>query len=124
MIMNEKEYFTVAEAARLLDVSTPTVWRWVNSGWLPAYRIGAKAIRIRRTDLQRVVAPARVKGPGSGESMERKAIQVGDHAVDTEELLHRLEALQQRILARRPRKRLRPSEDVIREAREERAGRL
>lgn len=46
---------SVAEAARLLGVSPSTVWRWVDSGKLPALRVGPKAIRIRRADLESAV---------------------------------------------------------------------
>jgi excisionase family DNA binding protein len=52
-------YLSVAEAARRLGVSPSTVWRWIDARALPAERVGARRIRIREDDLQRVVAPAR-----------------------------------------------------------------
>ena len=51
-------YYTVAEAARKLKVSHSTVWRWIDAGKLPAYRVGPKAIRIAERDLDAVIAPA------------------------------------------------------------------
>jgi excisionase family DNA binding protein len=34
------EYLTVAEAASLLRVHKSTIWRWIENGSLPAYRVG------------------------------------------------------------------------------------
>ncbi|HJZ48864.1 MAG TPA: helix-turn-helix domain-containing protein [Roseiflexaceae bacterium] len=54
--MNQKqspsEVLTVTEIAGYLRVSETTVWRWCNSGKLPAFRIG-RSWRMRRTDLER-----------------------------------------------------------------------
>jgi excisionase family DNA binding protein len=55
----ERIYLTVAEAARELDVSPSTVWRWIDSGRLPAFRAGPKTIRIKREELQALMRPAR-----------------------------------------------------------------
>ena len=49
----------MAEAARLLRVSPSTVWRWIVAACLTAYRVGLKNIRIRRSDLELVIAPAK-----------------------------------------------------------------
>lgn len=38
---------TVAEAARYLKVSEPTIWRWVRGGRLPSVKVG----RLRRIPL-------------------------------------------------------------------------
>jgi excisionase family DNA binding protein len=59
----ERDYVTVAEAARMLDVSRSTVWRWVGSGRLNAQRLGPKTIRIRRRDVERVGGPDRTAPP-------------------------------------------------------------
>ncbi len=53
----EEEFYTVAEAARVLQVSHSTVWRWIEARKLPAYRVGHRAIRIRRRDLEEVIRP-------------------------------------------------------------------
>jgi excisionase family DNA binding protein len=53
----EDEYVTVPEAARQLRVAESTVWRWVASETLPAYRLGPKRVLIRRDDLAAVIAP-------------------------------------------------------------------
>src|SRR3954468_12522045 len=54
-VMNQNqpssEVLTVNEIAGYLRVSETTVWRWCNSGKLPAFRIG-RSWRIRRADLE------------------------------------------------------------------------
>ncbi|MDP2936986.1 MAG: helix-turn-helix domain-containing protein [Dehalococcoidia bacterium] len=49
------------EAARLLDVSPATIWRWIDQARLPASRIGPRKIRIWKKDLETVIRPARPK---------------------------------------------------------------
>ena len=49
----------MAEAARILAVSPSTVWRWIQSEKLPAYRMGERTIRIRQDDLEAMMRPAR-----------------------------------------------------------------
>ncbi|MBI2305645.1 MAG: helix-turn-helix domain-containing protein [Chloroflexi bacterium] len=56
---NDSQYCTVSEAARLLEVSPSTVWRWIEAERLPAYRVGPRNIRIKKEDLDRVITPAR-----------------------------------------------------------------
>ena len=55
--VQDSEYYTVSEAARVLAVSRTTVWRWIGQGKLVAYRIGGRAIRIRPEDLRGAVQP-------------------------------------------------------------------
>lgn len=58
-------YYTVPEAARRLKVSPSTIWRWINSGSLTAYRVGPRKIRIKTVDLQTLIRPARGKKIGA-----------------------------------------------------------
>lgn len=44
---SESPVLTVAEAARYLKVSEPTIWRWVRAGRLPSFKVG----RLRRIPL-------------------------------------------------------------------------
>lgn len=54
-----RDYYTVAEAAEVLGVSPSTIWRWIKSRRLPAYRVGPKNIRIEKTDVEAAIRPAR-----------------------------------------------------------------
>lgn len=51
------EYLTVAEAAALLKVSKSTIWRWIDAGTLPAYRVGSRGVRLKRAEVEQVVTP-------------------------------------------------------------------
>ena len=81
------QFCTVAEAARLLEVSPSTIWRWIDAQRLPAYRLGPRSIRIKRRDLEAAIRPARgteegtleraqpiVRPPSPGEIARRKAL--------------------------------------------------
>ena len=57
----ERDYYTVPEAARLLRVSRSTVWRWIEAGRLRAYRVGPRNVRIKKEDLEEAVTPVRLK---------------------------------------------------------------
>jgi excisionase family DNA binding protein len=48
--MSIDEMLTIAEAAKYLKVSVPSIRNFLKDGRLPAYRNG-KLIRIKRTDL-------------------------------------------------------------------------
>ena len=56
---SERNYYTVSEAAEVLGVSPSTIWRWIDAGRLPAYRVGLRSIRIKKEDLGLSAAPAR-----------------------------------------------------------------
>jgi excisionase family DNA binding protein len=45
------EFLTVAEIAELLKVNPQTVRNWIDRGELPAVRVGARRVRVRRSDL-------------------------------------------------------------------------
>lgn len=51
------EFVTVADTARRLSVTERFVRELIARGDLPAVKIGAKAIRIRRTDVDALLQP-------------------------------------------------------------------
>lgn len=69
--LTDTELVTIEEAARLLRVSSVTVWRMVKSGALPALRIGRKTLRIRRADLLAIIQPAVEQKPQPGLPVEQ-----------------------------------------------------
>ncbi|MBI3973520.1 MAG: helix-turn-helix domain-containing protein [Chloroflexi bacterium] len=132
-----RQYVTVAEAARLLQVSPSTIWRWIQADKLPAYRVGEKTIRVRKADLDAIIRPANVPAKGVTTMKESKAatpsttsIAAGIRPVTVAEVtrglaaLERARALATAMQARRGGKRLPDSVELIREERAERASRL
>ena len=107
MITHDTEYYTVREAAEALRVSVPTVWRWVRQGRLNAHRIGSRSIRIRRTDLDKMIQPVTTRATQSAS-----------------DLIRRLTIHHETILARRGGNPLPSSVQLIREMREERSEEL
>jgi excisionase family DNA binding protein len=53
------DLLTIPEAAELLKVSAVTISRWRRQGKLRAFKVGPRAVRIRRGDLLDVFAPDR-----------------------------------------------------------------
>ena len=47
----EQSFLNPQEISGLLRVSVQTVRRWIKEGSLPAYKVGPRMWRIRKTDL-------------------------------------------------------------------------
>ena len=123
----EEGFYTVREAARSLKVCESTVWRWIDSGTLPAYRIGHRKTRIKRTDLRSVVAPVKAREKREmleGETPMRFVRMSAMEAEDQEVLLAASRAAQACILKRRGGQLLPASWEEINEAREKRSDEL
>lgn len=109
----EQDYYTVTETAEFLSVNPSTIWRWIKSGKLPAYRVGHKNIRIRKQDLTAVIQPAKEVSM----EKEREAL----FAPPTHEELARRQELVAKILANRAQRVIRPlsSADLVELSRKE-----
>jgi excisionase family DNA binding protein len=132
MIDTQQGYVTVTEAAKRLQVSHPTVWRWIRSGKLAAYRVGPKTIRVKEADLAALIQP--VAPSRTGENTMRGSLSTNT-SVDTTPLtdeerqrglaaLAKLDDFQERLLAARGGQPFPSSVDVIQQMREERSERL
>lgn len=51
------ERISLQDAADILGVSVDTVRRRIADGSLPAERVGARLIRVRRTDVEALLRP-------------------------------------------------------------------
>jgi len=60
-------FLTVAEVAALLKLNQQTVRNWIDQGSLPALRVGRR-VRIRRSDLERVLQAGATSSETSAES--------------------------------------------------------
>lgn len=69
-VLQEERLVSVPEAAKRLGVSPSTVWRWIDAQRLPAVRIGMRKIRIRDTDVQAMIAPARPRDEVSSQTIQ------------------------------------------------------
>jgi excisionase family DNA binding protein len=61
--MYAESWFTVERAARFLDVSEPTIWRWMREGRLSHFKVG-KATRFKIEDLEAVARRVTAKQAG------------------------------------------------------------
>lgn len=124
------ELCTVSDAARTLGVSPSTVWRWIDGGKLPALRVGPKAIRIRRRDVEAAIQP--VTKTTMQSTMDHIYTNVADalRPLTPDERrrfkasIKALDALREEIRIRRNGKPLSDSTVIIRQARDERSRRL
>jgi excisionase family DNA binding protein len=63
----EDSFLTVAEVAEMLKLNQQTVRNWIDQGSLPALRVGRR-VRIRRSDLERLLEEGSTAGPRSSAS--------------------------------------------------------
>ena len=60
MQLVEEAYYTLAEIAQRLKVSYRTVYRWVQAGELPAYKLGTEW-RVAESDLRAFLQARKVR---------------------------------------------------------------
>jgi excisionase family DNA binding protein len=114
-VETQTDYYNVSEAARFLHVSPSTVWRWIAAEKLPAYRVGVRTVRIKKEDLERIMAPVR------GKEVHVERAKVLGEPPSAAELARRQKVVAQ-ILANREKRSIAPltSADLIHQVREER----
>lgn len=56
----EKEYLSVNEVAELLGFKTQSVYAMVKRGEIPAYKIGGKSIKIKKSELEAYIRTTKV----------------------------------------------------------------
>ena len=122
----EKLYYNVSEAARVLEVSPSTIWRWIAAAKLPAYRIGPRTIRIKKDDLAAMMRPARPpdaapRAPSNHDGKGIAGVRESFFTPPSAEELARRQALVAKILANREKRGIAPltSADLVRQVRDE-----
>lgn len=126
-----EDLLTIAEAAEILKVSTVTLSRWRRQGRLPTLKVGPRAVRIRRSDLDLISQPYR--GPVSSLDQPQSAPTPAvpsqpiapppPIAVPAERTLARAAQLRALILHRRKGEFLEPAGDDLGKLRDKRAKR-
>ncbi len=114
---------TVAEAAKRLGVSSQTIWRWIDRGILPAFRVGPKRVRISAADLDGVrrPRPQRSQDPEAAPPPAKMTPEQREAALRWIEEARKEQA---RLLASRGGKLFSPSWELINEGRDERTAEL
>lgn len=121
------DLLTLGEAARLLKVSVVTLRRWIRQGRLPAYHVGPRKVRIKRSDLTTLLTLSRSRGEVS---VVKESNPLSLSPLTDEEITQGLAALREAdavieaIRERRGGQPLDSSVPLIRRARETRAKQL
>ena len=124
------DLLTIDEAAEHLKVSAVTISRWRRQGRLPTLKVGPRAVRIRRADLDLVAQPyhgplASLERPGaaSGERSGAVSSPPGPARPPSDRTLARAAQLRALILSRRGGDFLDPAGDDMGKLRDKRARR-
>jgi excisionase family DNA binding protein len=124
----DEQYVTVPEAAKLVGVHAASIRRWIDSGQLPAHRVGRRRVLIKRADLAKLITPARSEQEKGGAMSRAESLQVSSLSREEQvKLLQAVEAAkraQQEQLARRAGKPFPSSDTLINELRDERSREL
>lgn len=121
------DLLTLGEAAKLLKVSVVTLRRWIRQGRLPAYHVGPRKVRIKRSDLTTLLTLSRSRGEVS---VVKESNPLSLSPLTDEEITQGLAALREAdavieaIRERRGGQPLDSSVPLIRRARETRAKQL
>jgi excisionase family DNA binding protein len=116
------EYLTVAEAASLLKVHKSTIWRWIENGSLPAYRVGQRGVRLKKADVEQFLTPvSQQKGGRMKDHEPRLTSKEQEQARRAVEQAKRLHA---ELLKARGGKPFPSSSSLLHELREERTREL
>lgn len=125
----DEETLTVPEAAELLKVSPSTLWRWIDRGDLPAYRVGRRRVRIKKSDVEDRLVSARAPRPIQGQPIYTSLADIPRRLTPEEQArglaaLERLREIHARMLRERGGELFPSSSDLINEARDERTRQL
>jgi excisionase family DNA binding protein len=82
-VTDEIRWLSTQEAARRLGITTRTLYRFVDEGHLPAYRMG-RVFRLKQADVDAFIESSRVE-PGTLANLypERRKTTVRTDASDT-----------------------------------------
>ena len=58
-----KEYYTVDEMAKIFAIAPITIYKWIWSGKLPAYKLG-RLVRIKKQDMENMLKKVNPKEGG------------------------------------------------------------
>ena len=121
----DDQYLTVAEAASLLKVHKSTIRRWIDDGELPAYRVGYRRVALKRSDVARVIAPARMMQEKGGTMIQPEMEIIQRLSPEQQQrgfrALAELQRLHEEVRAQLGDRPLTPSWEILAELRDERS---
>jgi excisionase family DNA binding protein len=124
----DEQYVTVAEAAKLLQVHQSSVRRWIDTGDLPAHRVGQRRVLVKRSDLAKLITPARAEQERGERMSQTEPLSIPKLTPEQQrqwlDAIERAKQRQAEMLAQRKGKLWSPSSELLNEAREERARQL
>lgn len=115
--------------AEFLRVSTSTVWRWIDRGDLPAYRVGRRRVRIKKSDVEDRLISARAPRSAQGATIYTSLADVPRRLTPEQQArglaaLGRLREIQEQMLRERGGEPFPSSSDFLNEMRDERTRQL
>ena len=127
-IVLDEEYVTVAEAAKLLEVHPSSIRRWIDSGDLPAHRVGQRRILVKRAELTKMITPARAEQQAGGRLSRTERLVIPKLTAEQQrqglEAIEQARKLQAEMLAKRGGTPFSQSWELLDEARDERTRQL
>ena len=63
-----------AQGAIILGISGPTLWEWIRSGKLRAWRLDAARMGVSKADVEAICQPAVMPPPPPGRARDRKRL--------------------------------------------------
>lgn len=122
------ELLSVAEAARVLRISQSTLWRWIDRGEVPAYRIGPKRVWLKKAELDSLNPHVRLPRDDGAKAPEMAEFHQGRMSAAKSarvlQALDRARVFREKLLADRGGRLFERSEDDLYELREERSRQL
>ena len=67
----------IQEAAKVLQVSKWTIYRWVDEGRLRGTKIGQGSLRVFRTSVEELIEKTRIEAPGVRNNAGHRTDRVG-----------------------------------------------
>lgn len=87
--MDQREFLTSGQAAKLCSVTPDTVLKWIKQGKIPARRTAGGHYRIRRRDIQHLVVAQDSPSLEKGEPLEGRSFQYcWEYNSESQESLH------------------------------------
>ena len=121
---SSENYVTIKDAAAELHVAESTVWRWVDRGLIPAYRLPGRRIRLKKEDVARALKPIEAEAHKAPPNWREWIVGAQGKDVPPEVAIAKADAVVRRMRAERAGREEPDSTEDIRRMREERSAEM